>query len=129
MRLGGEDFDFRQGADQRPRPLREHRLHIGRPSDDLALAPARLLEQNLEAPSDRRPVEGLPPIFDEFLERREASDLRRFINLAGHIGGGRSRPGGLFEGVGRGEAHRADEREGLIEVGVGFAWVADDEVR
>ena len=92
-----------------------------RPSDDLALAPAGLLEQNLEAPPDACPVEGLPLILDEVLKRCKAASLGRFVNLAGHLGGGSSGPGRIFKGVGRGEPHRPNERERLIEVGVGFA--------
>ena len=55
MRLDADDFDLRHDADQRPRPLGEHRLHIGRAADDLAVAPAGLLEQNLEATADASP--------------------------------------------------------------------------
>ena len=129
MRLGGEDLNLRQRADQRARPFGEYGLHSGRPSDDLAFAPAGLLEQNFDASSDRRPVERLPLLFDQRLKRSQPPSLGRFVNLAGHFGGGRSWPGGIFEGVGRGESHRSDKRERLIEVGVGFAGIADDEVR
>src|ERR1700722_20155203 len=68
-RLDGDHLDLHQLADQGLRPVDEHGLHGGRPSDDLALAPARLLEQNLEALSHTGPVEGLSLILDEDLER------------------------------------------------------------
>ena len=129
MRLGGDHFDIHQLADQGPRSFGEHRLHVRRASDDLALAPAWLLKQNLEAPPNGLPVEGLPLVFDNLLKRREPPSLGRFVNLAGHLGSGRSRPGGIFKGVRRGEAHRPNESERLIEIGVGFAGITDDEVR
>ena len=38
-------------------------------------------------------TEGLPLILDEVLKRREAANLSRLVNLAGHLRGGRSGPG------------------------------------
>ena len=74
---------WRHDADQRPRPLGEHRLHIGRAADDLALAPAGLLEQNLEAPADACPIERLQLLLDQRLKLVEPAVLRRRVDLAG----------------------------------------------
>src|ERR1700757_3059111 len=103
MWLRGDNFDLGERPDQRLRPFGEYGLHMGRPSDDLALAPAGFLEQNLEAPPDSLPVEGLPLILDQLLKRREPPRFRCFVNLARHFGGGSSRAGRIFEGISRGE--------------------------
>src|SRR5580692_63831 len=126
MWLHSDNLDLRQLAYHRPRSLGEYRLHIRRPSDDLAIAPAGLLEQNFEAQSDLRSIEGLPLILDEFLKDREAPRLCRFVDLAGHLGCGRSWPGGIFESVRRGEPDHGNERKRLLEIGVGLAGIADD---
>ena len=88
MGLDADDLDLGQRADQRRRPFGEHRLHIGRAADDLTLAPAGLLEQNLEAPSHGLAVEGLPLALDERLKLSEppafvASSIWSGISAAG----------------------------------------------
>ena len=111
MWLGRDNFDLGERPDQRLRPFGEHGLHVGRPSDDLALAPARFLEQDLEPLSDGPPVEGLPLIFDELLKRREPLGFGWLVNLARHFGGGSAGAGRIFEGITRGEPHRSNESE------------------
>ena len=71
----------------------------------------RLLEQNLEAPSDGLPVERLPLLFDEFLKRSRAAGLwsLRQSGPAYRRRGARARR--IFEGECGGEADRADEIE------------------
>src|ERR1700722_8240791 len=127
-RLDVNHLDLHQLADQRSRPIGEYGLHMRRPSDKLALAPAGLLEQNIKALAHTGPIESLSLILDEVLKRSEAPSFRRFVNLAGHFGGGRPRSGRIFKGVGRREAHRSNESERLVEIGVGFAGITDDEV-
>src|ERR1700734_847876 len=99
------------------------------PGSESSLTPAGRLEKNVKTLSHTGPIESLSLILDEVLKRSEAPSFRRFINLAGHFGGGRPRSGRIFKGVGRGEANGPNESERLIEVGVGFAGIADDEVR
>ena len=76
-----------------------------------------------------RPVEGLPLLLEQRLkasraaEPSVASSIWPGISAAGVPG-----PSGIFEGEGRGETHRANERERSLEIGVGFARIADDEI-
>ena len=95
---------------------------------DLALAPAALLEQDLKAPTDARPVEGLPLALEQRLQLGQTRDFHGLVDLAVHRGGGRAGPGRIFEGVGRGEPDLAHKIERRLEVGVGLAGIADDEV-
>ena len=69
------------------RPLGKHGLHGRRPSDDLALAPARLLEQNLEALSHSCPVEGLSLILEEVLNNWGAQGWELVQVVTGPEGG------------------------------------------
>ena len=93
MGLDPDDFDLGQLADQRRRPFGEHRLHIGRAAERSDPCAAGLLEQNLEAPSDGRAVEGLPLALDERLKLSEppafvASSIWSGISAAGVPGRG-----------------------------------------
>jgi hypothetical protein len=88
-----------------------------------------------------------PPLADEHLDR--AADLRLhpvvrdavlqrdqpvvalahdLLRQRRQVGGGRAGPAGVLEGEGAREARGLDAAQGVLEVGVGLAGEADDDV-
>ena len=65
---------------------------------------------------------------DQFLQPIEPLGLDRLVHLVGEVGAGRAGAGGIFEGIGRGVAHFADDGERVLEVRIGLAGEADDEI-
>ena len=104
------------------------RLQPGRLADQLAGLAARPLEQHLGAAADARLVEGELLGVEQGLEALEALVHHFGGNLILHLGRRRSGPGRIFERESLGIVHRRDDPQRRLELGLGLAGEADDEV-
>jgi hypothetical protein len=73
-------------------------------------------------------VEGRGLGIDQILQPIEPLALDRLVDLAIEIGARRAGAGGVFERIGRGVADFADDAERVLEIRVGLAGEADDEI-
>jgi hypothetical protein len=123
------DLDPPRRADQRLGPVDLNGLKPGRLAGDLARMAAFLLEQNVEGPTDRRPIEVLTLSLEQNLKAGQTFGLDRLGDLIGHVGAGRAGAWRIFERKGAGEADRPDQIERILEIPLGLAGKADDEIR
>ena len=72
----------------------------------------------------------MPPVAgrSRACSRCRRSDLHLFGDLLGHLGGRRARPRRILEREGAGEADLVDQRQRRLEIVLGLAGEADDEV-
>ena len=104
-------------------------LKKGRAAGDLSRMPAPSREQHRQRTAHARPIERglLRP--EKALKRLQPSVLLLLRDLTGRGRGGRAGPGRIFEAESLRETDSAHEIERRGEVGLGLAWVADDEIR
>ena len=103
-------------------------LQIGAAADQLPRMPAWLFEQHRQDLADTILVEGALLLLQQRLQRRQplVLDRLRHLILGGSSRGARARR--VFEREGLGKADRADEIERRLEIPIGLAGVADDEI-
>ena len=117
------------GADQRFGARGMHRLQVGGAAADLAGLAAKAGEQHRHRHADAGRVEGVLLLADQRLQRCSRSSLTASATGLGGAGGGGARARGVFEREGLREADIAHQRQRRLEIGVGLAGMADDEVR
>ena len=89
---------------------------------------ARAFEQHLAAPADARLVEGQLLRVEQRLEALQPFVHHLARDLSVHLRGGRAGAGGIFERESLRVVHRVDDPQRLLEIGVGLAGEADDEI-
>ena len=106
-----------------------NRLHVRAAPGDLIPARAAAIEQDRHGLALEAPVERQLLSRQQLLQPRQAVGLYRLRHLVGLDRGRRARPAAVLEGIGLGELDLADQLQGVLEIVVGLARMADDEVR
>ena len=105
-----------------------HRQQPGRAADLLAGLAARLLDQHIDLAANQRNGEFALLFRKQRLQALQALVLLGFRNLAVHVGAGRAGAPRIFEREGLRVAHRPHELQRRLEIGLGLAGKADDEI-
>ena len=125
----GVDLDRSHAPDQTGVALAAHRLEPGASSGDLAVKAAASFEKDWYRATDEAGVERPLMEAQSPLQNLQSPFLRRSRDLTVGRGRGRSGPARILEREGGGVANFIDQAQSGLEIGVAFAWEADDEVR